>query len=165
MATLDSEQQGAGYSQRPRYDSPAQNQNQTQDNRSQAPNQNRPAEDRFTYEKMLDSPCKYHTTNPRRPAVVGITWRVLLMGLPGEAHDVCLKRTCGMGLLGSYFEYMTEAHVKKLDRQGRVRRSSNPTRVHLPRPGCLYKAREGAVVEEATTLDQKIDLIRAVNTL
>ena len=69
VATVDSEQQGAGYSQRPRYDGPAQNQNQTQGNRDQAPNQNRPVEDMFTYEKMLDRPCKYHTLNPRR--VVG----------------------------------------------------------------------------------------------
>ena len=70
MATVDSEQQGAGYSQRPRYDGPAQNQNQNQaqGSRDQAPNQDRPAEDRFTYEKMLESPCKYHTLNPRRPA-------------------------------------------------------------------------------------------------
>ena len=67
---MDSEQQGAGYSQRPRYDGPVQNQNQNQNqgNQNQTPNQDRPAEDRFTYEKMLESPCKYHTLNPRRPA-------------------------------------------------------------------------------------------------
>ena len=90
---------------------------------------------------------------------MGIIQRVLLLGLPGEAYDGWLKRTCGMGLLESWFEYMAEAHVRKLNQQGRVRKSSSPTRVHLPRLGCLYKAREGAVVAEATTLDQKTDLI------
>ena len=41
VATVDAEQQGAGYSQRPRYDGPVQNQNQTQGNRDQAPNQDK----------------------------------------------------------------------------------------------------------------------------
>ena len=55
VATVDSEQQGAGYSQRPRYDGPIQNQNQNQaqGNRDQAPNQDRPAEDRFTDRKSV----------------------------------------------------------------------------------------------------------------
>ena len=66
VEAFDQEKQGAGYSQRPKYDAPSWN--QSQDNWMQAPDQNKPAEDRFTYEKMLDGACKYHTTNPRRPA-------------------------------------------------------------------------------------------------
>ena len=68
VAAMDVEQQGAEYNQKPKYDGPSWNQNQNPDNRRQAPDLNNPSEDRFTYEKMLDSLCKYHTANPRRPA-------------------------------------------------------------------------------------------------
>ena len=42
VAAVDVEQQGAGYSQKPRYDEPTWNQNQNQDNRRKAPDQSRP---------------------------------------------------------------------------------------------------------------------------
>ena len=100
----------------------------------------------LTGKEMKRFPFESLTESSTPSSVVEITRGALLMGLPGEAHDGWLKRTCGMGLLGSWFEYMAEAHVRKLDQQGRVRRSSNLTRVYLLRPGCLYKAREGAVV-------------------
>ena len=65
VAAVEQEQQGGGYSQRPKNDGPSWGQNQ--DNQ-RGFDQNRPSDDRYTYEKMLDGAYRYHTSNPRKPA-------------------------------------------------------------------------------------------------
>ena len=68
VAAVDHDQQGGGYNQRPKNDGPSWGENH--DNRRQGVEKNKPTYEsaRYTYEKMLDGPCRYHTTNPRRPA-------------------------------------------------------------------------------------------------
>ena len=68
VAAVDQDQPGAGNSQRQRNDGPQWDQNR--DSQRQGNDGKRSAEEeaRYTFEKMWDGPCSYHTPNPRRPA-------------------------------------------------------------------------------------------------
>ena len=63
VAAVNPDQPGAGGVQRPKTNGPAWSPNQAANTRSwQDP------QPPLTYESMLDGPCRYHTTDPRKPA-------------------------------------------------------------------------------------------------
>ena len=61
VAAMEQEQQDGGYAQRPKNDGPSWGQNR--DNQ-RGFDQNKPSDGRYTYVKMLDGACRYHTQTP-----------------------------------------------------------------------------------------------------